>query len=124
MKNEKKPKPLQIIGNSPLQPNISFMKTDFSGKLRNFQYKWFSDFSWLDYNEVEDRAYCFLCIKCIKEELSKKSFSKAKAFQKQKLSLMKVLITRIKVKKDLKCMQVLKNINKQIVKLRLKNLDQ
>ena len=76
----KKTRPLQYIGNAPNQPNIVFKKTSFSGKVRNFQYKWFQDFPWLHYNEAEDKAYCFLCIKCIKEEISKKNFSKAIAF--------------------------------------------
>ena len=76
----KKQKSLQEIGEKPNQPNIQFKKSLISGKMRNFQYKWFIEFPWLHYNESEDKAYCFLCTKCIKQNLSQKMFSKAQSF--------------------------------------------
>ena len=66
MKNEERAKKLPKIGDKPYQPNISFKKREFSGFKRNFQYKWFADFPWIHYNELEDIAYCFHCVKCIK----------------------------------------------------------
>ena len=78
---EKKAKILPNIGDQPHQPNSSFQfkKTDFSGKKRSFQHEWFTTYPWLHYCETEDKAYCFNCVKCIKENLSTKSFSKAEA---------------------------------------------
>ena len=76
----KKPKSLPEIGEKPHQPDISFKKSVIAGTSRNFHYKWFSEFNCLHFNEAEDKVYCFGCIKCIKENLSKKNFSKAKAF--------------------------------------------
>jgi hypothetical protein len=83
VQNQKKViKTLPNIGDKPHQPNSSyqFKKTNFSGKNRNFQHEWFATFPWLHYSEVEDKAYCFYCVKCIKEKLSTKNFSKSESF--------------------------------------------
>ena len=50
---------LPDIGENPHQPNISFKKTLYGGKIRSFNYKWFSEFHWLHYNEAQDKVYCF-----------------------------------------------------------------
>ena len=70
-KNEKSAKSLPENGDKPHQPNsnFKFKKREISGQNRYFQHKWFSEFPWIHYNESEDKAYCFHCIKCIKENL-------------------------------------------------------
>ena len=78
---EKVTKILPIIGNSPNQPdsNFVFKISNFGGRNRSFQHEWFSKFPWLHYNEEEDKAYCFYCVKTVKKELSTKIFSKSDA---------------------------------------------
>ena len=72
VKNEESVKILPEIGDKPHQPNSSFIfkKREFSaGYKRNFQHKWFTDYPWIHYSESDDKAYCFHCIKCIKNDL-------------------------------------------------------
>ena len=88
---------LPEIGEKPHQPNITFKKSLLFGTQRNFQYKWFSQFKWLHYNEALDKAYCFSCITCIKENLSLKNFSKAIAFTYKGFNLWHKGIERFKL---------------------------
>ena len=73
---------LPNIGENPHQPDRSFEfpKRDFSGRKRNFQHEWFTKFSWLHYDEAQDKAYCFICVKSMKENLCPKNFSNSEAF--------------------------------------------
>ena len=48
---------------SPNQPiNVPFPKNKIG---RSFQSSWFQSFPWLHYEEEEDSAYCFTCLKAI-----------------------------------------------------------
>ena len=71
------------IGDKPHQPASSFLfpKSKIGSQNRNFQHKWFDRFPWIHYNESEDKVYCFLCVKCIKDNLKgDHNFSKSEAF--------------------------------------------
>ena len=37
----------------------------FGNKQRSFRPLWFKKFKWLHYDEENDKAYCFVCIKTI-----------------------------------------------------------
>ena len=56
---------------APHQPaRLSFPKRSFGKKavaLRAFQASWFSMWKWIHYDETNDRAYCFYCVKGFKE---------------------------------------------------------
>ena len=45
----------------PHQPVISFPFRKFGTQNRRFQKSWYEDFKWLEYNEKEDKSYCFPC---------------------------------------------------------------
>jgi hypothetical protein len=63
--------PLPVIGDSPHQPsNFKFPKREFGQSTivkRSFQPQWFSRWTWLHYVEVNDLAYCYVCVKAYKE---------------------------------------------------------
>lgn len=56
------------VAEKPWQPSSSFAfpKTAFGKQNRSFQSRWFTEFNWLDYNEVEDSVTCFICKKHLK----------------------------------------------------------
>ena len=55
----------------PHQPtNITFPKRSFGKKvvaLCTFQASWFSTWKWIHYDETNDKAFCFYCVKGFKE---------------------------------------------------------
>ena len=60
------------IGAVPYQPNpFHFPKREFGRPphvtRRLFQLSWFAKWTWLHYNEEEDAAYCFYCIKAFQQ---------------------------------------------------------
>ena len=63
-------KPLPEIGTSPHQPgkNYPFKKTKIGDRIRFFKHEWLAEFDWIHYDGNLDKAYCYTCIKCIKEK--------------------------------------------------------
>ena len=46
----------------PRQPtDLQFPTTNFSGKTRSFNPRWFGQYRWLEYSVKNDAAYCFAC---------------------------------------------------------------
>jgi len=62
------------VGDKPHQPvHFTFPSQEFGKKSptkRSFQAKWFKQWKWLHYNEENDSAYYFYCIKAYKENNS------------------------------------------------------
>ena len=60
------------LPDSPNQPtNYDFLKKLFGKKTvvaRSFQATWFCTWKWLHYDELNDKAYCFYCVKGFKEK--------------------------------------------------------
>ena len=60
------------IPSAPHQPrSITFPKRSFGKKtiaLRAFQASWFSTWKWIHYDETNDKAFCFYCVKGFKEK--------------------------------------------------------
>jgi len=60
------------LGDKPNQPkSFSFPKRKFGDKkptYRSFQSSWFEKWPWLTYNETDDKAFCFFCIKAVLQE--------------------------------------------------------
>ena len=51
--------------------SFSFPKRKFGDKkptYRSFQSSWFEKWPWLTYNETDDKAFCFVCIKAVPQE--------------------------------------------------------
>ena len=66
------------IGDVPHQPVKKFPATAYGTKKRAFQSGWFKKWTWLHYDEVKDNAFCFVCIKALKEyNLTNASVEKA-----------------------------------------------
>ena len=61
---------LQTLGDQPNQPTaFSFPKRDFGKKnpvSRSFPASWFKKWPWLHYDQTNDRAFCFTCMKASK----------------------------------------------------------
>ena len=56
------PSDLGGIGASPTRPKgINFPTTNFSGKNRSFNAKWYDEFDWLEYSISRDAAFCYPC---------------------------------------------------------------
>ena len=57
-----------LVAEKPCLPSsfFSFPKTGFGKQNRSFQYRWFTEFSWLDYDEVNNSVTCFICKKHLK----------------------------------------------------------
>ena len=59
------------ISSAPHQPtSFAFPKRSFGKKvvaLRAFQASWFSTWKWIHYDETNDKAFCFYCVKRFKE---------------------------------------------------------
>src|ERR1051325_10765578 len=46
----------------PMQPDIqSFPRTPFGSVSRAFNKSWYKNYTWLEYSEIKDAAYCFYC---------------------------------------------------------------
>ncbi|CAI8591442.1 unnamed protein product [Vicia faba] len=46
----------------PMQPDLpSFPRTTFGSVKRSFSKSWYKNYTWLEYNEIKDAAYCFYC---------------------------------------------------------------
>ena len=51
-----------LVAEKPCQPSSSsFPKTAFGKQNRSCQSRWFTEFSWLDYDEVNNYVTCFIC---------------------------------------------------------------
>ena len=46
--------------------NIKFPVQTFGKSKRSFSADWFTQFTWLHYNESLDAAFCFICMKAIR----------------------------------------------------------
>ena len=57
-----------LVVEKPCQPSssFSFLKTAFGKQNRSCQSPWFTEFSWLDYDEVNNSVTCFICKKHLK----------------------------------------------------------
>ncbi|XP_058741033.1 uncharacterized protein LOC131613375 [Vicia villosa] len=48
------------ILNGPMQPDLSsFPRTQFGSVKRAFSKSWYKNYTWLEYSEIKDAAYCF-----------------------------------------------------------------
>ena len=60
------------LGDEPNHPKtFVFPKRKFGDKkptYRSFQSSWFEKWPWISYNETEDKAFCFICIKAVQQE--------------------------------------------------------
>lgn len=70
MANKRKLTDIPDVGDAPHQPkNFKFPRRSF-GKAnvstRPFQENWFSDHRWIHYDESNDKAFCYVCIKAYK----------------------------------------------------------
>ncbi|XP_058783846.1 uncharacterized protein LOC131658584 [Vicia villosa] len=46
----------------PMQPDLSsFPRTQFGSIKRAFSKSWYKNYTWLEYSEIKDAAYCFYC---------------------------------------------------------------
>jgi hypothetical protein len=46
----------------PMQPKLtSFPHTPFESVTRAFSKSWYNKYTWIEYNELKDAAYCFYC---------------------------------------------------------------
>jgi hypothetical protein len=46
----------------PMQPNLpSFPRTQFGSARRAFSKTWYNKYTWIEYSEFKDAAYCFYC---------------------------------------------------------------
>ena len=46
----------------PMQPDLSnFPRTQFGSVKRAFSKSWYKNYTWLEYSEIKDAAYCFYC---------------------------------------------------------------
>ena len=61
-------KGMSLVAKKPCQPSSSFtfLKTAFGKQNRSCQSRWFTEFNWLDYDEVSDSVTCFICKKHLK----------------------------------------------------------
>ena len=63
---------LPELGDKPNHPKtFMFPKRKFGDKkptYRSFQSSWFKKWPWITYNETEDKAFCFACIKAVQQE--------------------------------------------------------
>ena len=63
---------LLLVADQPNQPsNLKFPKREFGCKMkvkRSFQTTWFKRWRWLHYDESNDVAFCYWCIKAYKEK--------------------------------------------------------
>ena len=63
---------LLLVADQPNQPsNLKFPKREFGCKTkvkRSFQATWFKRWRWLHYDESNDVAFCYWCIKAYKEK--------------------------------------------------------
>ena len=63
---------LLLVAEQPNQPsNFKFPQREFGCKTkvkRSFQAMWFKRWSWLHYNESNDVAFCYLCIKAYRDK--------------------------------------------------------
>ena len=56
-----------LVAEKPCQPSsFSFPKTAFGKQKRSCQSRWFTEFSWLDYDEINNSVTCFICKKHLK----------------------------------------------------------
>ena len=62
------PKGTSLVAEKPCQPNssFSFPKIAFGKQNRSCQSRLFTEFSWLDYNEVNNSVACLICKKHLK----------------------------------------------------------
>ena len=74
-----------IHDDTPNQPrSCQFPRSGPKGHERSFQSVWFDRFLWLHYNEIDDSAFCFLCVKAAESNsLSTQALSQGDAFLKQ-----------------------------------------
>jgi hypothetical protein len=62
--------PLLELGSKPHQPiKTDFPKRLFGTKMRSFQTSWFQQWPWLHYSEVQDKVFCYYCVKATKQGL-------------------------------------------------------
>ena len=63
---------LPVLSDKPNHPKtFAFPKRKFGDKkltYRSFQSSWFDKWPWITYNETEDKAFCFVCIKAVQQE--------------------------------------------------------
>ncbi|XP_058725536.1 uncharacterized protein LOC131596815 [Vicia villosa] len=46
----------------PMKPDLSiFPRTQFGSVKRAFCKSWYKNYTWLEYSEIKDAAYCFYC---------------------------------------------------------------
>src|SRR4051812_32729761 len=46
----------------PMQPDLpTFPRTKFGSVSRAFSKSWYKNYTWLEYSEIKDAAYCFYC---------------------------------------------------------------
>ena len=100
------PKTLPIIGFSANHPNSNFQfpKRNIFWRQRCCMHEWFVKYSWLHYVENEDKVYCFLCVKSLKENLfPNKSIAKsAEAFTYNGFNFWNKASERFKMHEDSK----------------------
>ena len=63
---------------------------------------WFKKYSWLHYNETEDMAYCFVCIKSLKENLRTTQDTSSAAFTHQGFDFWNKAVERFKMHEESK----------------------
>ena len=52
----------EYIKVGPYQPKLSkYPSISYGSQNRHFQYTWFAQFSWLEYSEAKNSAFCFPC---------------------------------------------------------------
>ena len=59
---------MSLVAEKPCQPNspFTFPKIAFGKQSHSCQSRWFTEFNWLDYDEVSDFVTCFICKKHLK----------------------------------------------------------
>ena len=68
------------IPSAPHQPrSITLPKQSFGKKTIVFQASWFTMWKWIHYNEMNNKAFCFYCVKRFKEKQVDSSLSKNQA---------------------------------------------
>ena len=92
-----------LVAEKPCQPSssFSFPKTAFGKQNRSCQSRWFTEFSWLNYDEVNNSVTCFICKKHLKNlEMEK---NKEEAFLSTGFRNWKKALDSFKEHQKLKC---------------------
>ena len=98
---------VEINITEPFQPaDFNFPKKHCGKQNRAFQSKWFSEFSWLHYNEQNDSVLCFICMQQNAKSNLRAARSKEVCFISKGFSNWKKALARFKEHQVSECHKI------------------